>query len=94
MAHGIKHPVSGSYSESYSDNQGQHVYFYSVVAFLGNTATLFIFYYSNSKSSGPRYIFRAISCKYAAAVFGVIPVNHIMASVLDATVNLIGPSEP
>ena len=61
--------------------------------FLCNTAYAFGFDYPDGKAAEAGDVFRAIAGPYAAAIFIEIPVQDVMATVLDAPVAAIDGKE-
>ena len=57
--------------------------------FLSNAACASGFDEGNGKTPQPSDVFRAISGSYPAAVFVIVPVDYVMATVFDAPVAAI-----
>ena len=57
---------------------------------LGNAACAFGLDDAYGETAQPGHVFRAMADSYAAAVFVVIPIDNVMATVFDAPVSAIG----
>ena len=57
--------------------------------FLCDAASTSGFDEGNGKTPEPSDVFRSISCSYPAAVFVVVPVDYVMATVFDTPVATI-----
>ena len=53
-------------------------------------ANAFGFDETYGESPEPGYVFRSMTCSYAATVFVVVPIDYVMATVFDTPVAAIG----
>ena len=56
---------------------------------MGNTASAFGFYDTDSESTQPGNILRSVTGAYTAAVFVIVPIDNIMAAIFDAPVSAV-----
>jgi hypothetical protein len=57
---------------------------------LSYNANAFGFDETDGESPEPGYVFWSITCSYAVAVFVVVPIDYVMATVFDTPVAAIG----
>jgi len=58
--------------------------------FLWDTAYAFGLNDANGKSPQPSDVFWTVTSSYAAAVFGIVPIDNVMTAVFDAPVATVG----